>query len=270
MAKRKTSLGCLFWIALILLVLVVFFFNRERIIHVMEETGFSDYISTDIEKKPEVNRKNIDEPEQTEEPSARQEESSEEEDSRRTDIEETDKIEIEEEQDESEVLEIRIEDEEEKEEAEEDKEKPKIEQKLRKSTVYFVSVDDSGDISLKQIVRPVYYTDSPLTATLETLLEGLSPEELNQGLLNLIPENTQINSIRIENSTAYIDFSEDLRFNPFGTEGIKAALRQIVYTATEFSTVDKVQILINGNRISYLSSEGINIEDPLSRRDISG
>ena len=40
--KRKhksASLGCLFWIAFILLVLVLFFFNRKNISMVLEKTG---------------------------------------------------------------------------------------------------------------------------------------------------------------------------------------------------------------------------------------
>ena len=64
--KKKASLGCLFWIALILLVLVVFFFNRERITTVIEETGFKDYILKDQPQKPDVKRV---EPEETPAPS---------------------------------------------------------------------------------------------------------------------------------------------------------------------------------------------------------
>ena len=41
MAKKKRTLGCLFYIALVLLVLVVFLFNRERVQEVLEKTGFT-------------------------------------------------------------------------------------------------------------------------------------------------------------------------------------------------------------------------------------
>ena len=39
---------------------------------------------------------------------------------------------------------------------------------------------------------------------------------------------------------------------------------QIVYTATEYSTVNSVQILIDGQKKEYLS-EGVWIGSPLSR-----
>ncbi len=249
MGKRKTSLGCLFWIALILFILVVFFFNRDRINQILEETGFLTYIGQPEERTPEIERKELEE-EAKEEKSRPEARPNEESPSDQT-------------------IEITIEKEEkEEEEVSAEKEEPKIDQKLRKSTVYFVAVDEDGAASLKKTVRPVYYRDSPLTATMYSLLEGLTPSELNEGLLNLIPADTKIHRIWIEGSTAYIDFSEDLRFNPFSTEGLEAALQQIVYTATEFSTVDRVQILINGEKRSYLSSEGIRIDAPLSREDV--
>ncbi len=241
----------MFWIALILFVLVVFLFSRDRINQILEETGFSTYINRPEEKTPKIERKKVEEEREKKEqqPEAEQKEESPS----------------------DETLEIRIEkEEEEAEEVSAEKEEPKIDQKLRKSTIYFVVVDENDAIGLKQTVRPVYYRDSPLTSTLYSLLEGLSPSEHNEGLLNLIPADTKIHRIWIEDSTAYIDFSEELRFSPLGTEGLKAALQQIVYTATEFSTVDRVQILINGAKRSYLSSEGIRIDTPLTREDVSG
>jgi spore germination protein GerM len=166
--------------------------------------------------------------------------------------------------------EIRVEErsaEEEEEEAPEGEE-PRIDKKMRKSPLYFVSVGDDGSITLRRIVRPVYYESSPLTMTLKALLQGLTSSELNEGLLNLIPEETEIRQVWVEDGIAYIDFSEELKFNPFGTEGLRASLRQIVYTATEFSTVNRVQILIGGSKHSYLSTEGVYIGEPLGRGDL--
>jgi spore germination protein GerM len=40
---------------------------------------------------------------------------------------------------------------------------------------------------------------------------------------------------------------------------------QVVYTATAFSTVDSVQILIDGEKKEYLGSEGVWIGSPLAR-----
>ncbi|MDR2865644.1 MAG: GerMN domain-containing protein, partial [Spirochaetaceae bacterium] len=44
-------------------------------------------------------------------------------------------------------------------------------------------------------------------------------------------------------------------------------LRQIVWTATEFSSVHDVQILIEGRKIDFLG-EAIRIDRPLSRNSL--
>jgi|SRR6056297_68209 len=268
--KKKASLGCLFWVALILLVLVVFLFNRERINTVLDETGFREYLFTQDSQEPEVQRVEP-EAEQPSTPETEQQDStSSSGDQPAPPPPEKDETESGKEQ----QVEITVDTPEEDESTSSDSsidssEKPLIDKRMRKSALYFVEITDSGSIKLQRIVRPIYYTDSPLTKTLQALLEGLTAEELNKGLLNLVPQDSRIRKVWVEDSTAYIDFNEAIRFNQFGTEGLHTQLRQIVYTATEFQTVDSVQILINGNKIDYLASEGIFVGKPLTRKDVA-
>jgi spore germination protein GerM len=107
-------------------------------------------------------------------------------------------------------------------------------------------------------------TESPMMDVLNLMLSGPSTEEINRGILNLIPRNTRILNATVRGSTAYISFSEDFLFNTFGVEGYVAQLRQVVWTVTEFSNVEDVQILIEGRRIDYLG-EGIFIGSPIGR-----
>ena len=274
--KRNTSIGCLFWIALILLVLIVFLFNRERIRTVIEETGFDEFITQQEtpSESPEVKRTAPEEeekPKTTESEGTGAEEQPDQRDEQQEPAPQEEQAESEEQRDsEAEPQdEIRVEEERETSQEESERsEEPRIDKKMRKSELYFVSVADEGAISLRRIVRPVYYESSPLTQTLTALMEGLTSSELNAGLLNLIPDETELLGVRVEEGIAYIDFSEELKFNPFGTEGLKASLRQIVYTATEFNTVEKVQLLIEGRTHSSLSTEGIFIGEPLGRDDL--
>jgi spore germination protein GerM len=104
-----------------------------------------------------------------------------------------------------------------------------------------------------------------LTETLNELIDGLLPSELNKELITLIPEDTKLLSVTVEEGTAYLNFNEAFRFNTLGSEGLKAQLRQIVYTTTEFSTVKNVQILIEGKKQNYLGPEGVYIGTPLNR-----
>ncbi|MEA1911025.1 MAG: GerMN domain-containing protein, partial [Spirochaetota bacterium] len=139
------------------------------------------------------------------------------------------------------------------------------EKNMRNSTLYFVNVTDENKITLQGMMRPIYYDSSPLTETLEALISGLTSSELNKGLLSLIPSGTELLGISVSNMTATLNFNQALSFNNFGQEGLEAELKQIVYTATEFPTVDKVQILINGQKKQFLSTEGVFIGEPLTR-----
>ena len=248
--KNKTSIGCLFWIALILLVLVIFLFNRETIQNVLEETGFMEIIQKETEETPpEV--KQVEIPEVTaEEPSP--------------------EIIIEEPPEETIAPEtvIALEVKPATPEPETAVEKsPEPDKRVRRSKMYFIEIQDDGNIVMKDIVRPVYYVNSPLTETMKTLLDGLSGSELNMGLISLIPDQTKLISINLKDNIAYINFTDSFRFNAFGVEGYNAQLKQVVFTATEFSNVESVQILIEGSVIDYMGPEGVYIGKPLSRND---
>jgi len=135
----------------------------------------------------------------------------------------------------------------------------------RDRNIYFTQIDKDGRILHSRVSRKIPVSDSPLLDTLNSLFTGPSADELNRGLINLIPQNTRILSASVRGNTAYINFSEDFLFNTFGVEGYVAQLRQVVWTATEFSNVNDVQILIEGRRLDYLG-EGIWIGSPISRQ----
>jgi spore germination protein GerM len=125
-------------------------------------------------------------------------------------------------------------------------------------------VDPEGIILRIKAARQIPVSDSPLMDTLQALLQGPSPEEQRRGLISLIPPGTRLLSAMVRGETAYLNFSEDFQFNTYGAEGYAAQLRQIIWTATEFSTVKDVQILIEGRRVDYLG-ESIGIGSPISR-----
>ena len=123
-----------------------------------------------------------------------------------------------------------------------------------------------GQIALKSNIRAVEYNGSPLTETMNSLLKGPSSDEINKGFLTLIPDGTRLLSARVEANTAYLNFNEAFRFNSLGREGYTAQLKQIVYTATEFSNVSAVQIMIE-RRDKGVSRRGRDLcwENPLQR-----
>lgn len=115
------------------------------------------------------------------------------------------------------------------------------------------------------VVRSLPESDSPMTDALLALIKGPTADEKKRGLDSLIPAGTRLLSATVRGSTAYLSFSDEFQFNTYGVEGYAAQLRQIVWTATEFPTIQNVQILIDGRHLDYLGGDGIWIGTPLNR-----
>ena len=136
---------------------------------------------------------------------------------------------------------------------------------VRKARLYFTTIDQSGRIQLKSVIRPIAASDSPLRDTLESLLKGPTSQELNLGYVSMIPVDARLRGVTVKGDTAVVDFSESFRFNPQGLEAMDAQLRQVVFAATEFPSVKNVQIQIEGRTVRYLGTEGMRLDAPLSR-----
>lgn len=135
----------------------------------------------------------------------------------------------------------------------------------RQASLFFVRIEDDGVISRHEVRRMIPATDSPLSDAINALLGGPTEGEIRSKLISLIPRGTKLLGINIRGSTAIIDLSEAFMYNHYGIEGYSAQLKQIVYTATSFSSVQDVQILVEGKVRDYLGGEGVFIGKPLSR-----
>ena len=117
--------------------------------------------------------------------------------------------------------------------------------------------------------REIPQSDSPLRDALESLLAGPDAGDRAQGLASSIPPDTRLLSVTVKDRIATVNLSESFRFTASGVEGLAAELRQVVATATEFPTVDKVQILIEGKKVQYLGTEGVRIDEPLDNASLA-
>ena len=97
-----------------------------------------------------------------------------------------------------------------------------------------------------EVQRVIPYTQSVGTAAIGELLLGPIDKEPGLDYYTNIPTGTKLNSLRIEQGTAYADFSKELE--PGGGSCRIAAIRaQIDRTLKQFPTVRNVVISINGN-----------------------
>lgn len=137
--------------------------------------------------------------------------------------------------------------------------------RTRSAILYFVRIDDDGSIVRQEVKRQIPGSDSPLTDSLNALLGGPTDEEMRRHLVSLIPSGTKLLSAQVRGGTVYLNFNEAFMYNHYGIEGYAGQLKQVVFTATSFPTVQEVQILIDGERHDYLGGEGVYIGRPLSR-----
>lgn len=85
-----------------------------------------------------------------------------------------------------------------------------------------------------------------MTALTELLKGPTEQEKLNYGVFTSINPGVKINSLRVENGTAYADFNSTLEFQVGGSCRVAAIRSQITNTLKQFSTVQNVVISIDG------------------------
>jgi germination protein M len=96
------------------------------------------------------------------------------------------------------------------------------------------------------------------------LLAGPTPAELAAGLHTQIPPGTQVRGLTIRDGVATVDLSGSFAAggDPLGDRG---RLAQVVYTLTQFPTVDGVRFRIDGQPLVFRSGEGVVQRRPQTR-----
>ena len=280
--KRRTSIGVLFWIAFILLVLVIFLANRSNIEQVLESTGLVEVMRDRFGPDVDAPAGGDDAP-PAQEPAAGDEDGEPLVVIGEPEAAPSDPGRVEEE-DPTAPADSPVDDgADSSRTAPESEPDPAVEPQRPTGSaqrepspdparpnrlmtgLYFIRVTEDGRTFPQRVVRPVYYSSSPLTQTIRTLIDGPSSRDLDDGLLNLIPEGTQLISAHVTDGVAVLNFNQSFRFNPLGAEGTVAQLLQVIYSSTEFPTVERVQFLVEGERVDYLGGDGIYVGEPLGR-----
>jgi germination protein M len=139
-----------------------------------------------------------------------------------------------------------------------------------KVRAYFL-LDDraAGDPALVPVLRTVPIgTDGPVTAAaaVTALLSGPSASErvASPRIRTLIPAGTKLLGIKISNGLATVDLSGAFASGG-GTFSVRGRLAQVVYTVTQFTTVDRVSFKLDGKPVTAFSSEGIVLDKPVTR-----
>ncbi len=132
-------------------------------------------------------------------------------------------------------------------------------------SLYFLKMGPDGRLEPTPYQRELIAGSTPLTAVIRGLLMGPTIFEKNAGAITLIPNGTQLLSARVDKGTAFLSFSDEFTHNKMDLEGFAGQLKELVWTATQFPSVQRVQFLVNGQYRDSLGMDGLSIAIPLSR-----
>jgi hypothetical protein len=127
--------------------------------------------------------------------------------------------------------------------------------------------------ALVPVLRTVPTTTATATAAMKALLAGPSAKERAAfpQILTLIPAGSKLLGIEISGGLATVDLSAEFAsLSPDdawddGIFSLRGRLAQVVYTLTQFSTVDRVNFKLEGKPVTVFTSEEIVLNKPVTR-----
>jgi spore germination protein GerM len=122
---------------------------------------------------------------------------------------------------------------------------------------------DNGLVEVRRTHQP---TQLVATAAINALLAGPTPEERVRGLGTAVPPGTKLLGIAIHDGVATIDLTSEYQSGA-GSRSMQMRLAQVVYTLTQFPTVQQVRFRLDGSPVNVFSSEGITLNHPVGRTD---
>jgi hypothetical protein len=127
--------------------------------------------------------------------------------------------------------------------------------------VWFARAD--GLVAAHRTHQP---TQLVATAAVNALLGGPTRAERAAGLTSAVPAGTRLLGISIHHGVATVDLTSEYQSGG-GSRSMQTRLGQVVYTLTQFPTVQKVRFRLDGSPVNVFSSEGIVLDHPVGRSD---
>lgn len=109
--------------------------------------------------------------------------------------------------------------------------------------VYYLK-DSENELSLVREEHSVAKSEGVAKAALNELISG---KILTQGAFRVMPADTKILGVKIENGLATVDFSKEVLKANVGAAAEGLGITSIVNTLTEYPTVEKVQFTVEGS-----------------------
>lgn len=135
--------------------------------------------------------------------------------------------------------------------------------RTREVDIFFITNNASNAVA---VTRTVPGTPDVAANAIRALIEGPAVEDSDAGLTSAVPEDTRLLGLAVDGGLATIDLSREFEAGA-GSATMFGRLGQVVYTLTQFPTITQVQFELDGTPVTVFSSEGILLEDPVTRND---
>lgn len=118
----------------------------------------------------------------------------------------------------------------------------------------------ASPLTLKSADKP----NELLEAAFNSLLAGPN----DPAFASTIPKGTKLRSVKILQDGVHVDLSKEFTSGG-GTTSMTGRLAQVVYTATSIEPNANVWIDVEGQKLSVLGGEGIEVDQPLNRNNFA-
>lgn len=135
---------------------------------------------------------------------------------------------------------------------------------------YFILDGPVGSAGLVPLLREIPATTAVARAAMNALLDGPNAKErgASPAVSSTIPSGTKLLGLSIKDGVATVDLSGEFESGG-GSASQISRLGQIVFTLTQFPSVDSVALRIDGRPVTVFGSEGIVLDGPVGRFDDS-
>jgi hypothetical protein len=132
---------------------------------------------------------------------------------------------------------------------------------------YFYLGGEPGSAGLLAVLREVPQTKAVATAAMHALIAGpTSTQSGDRQITTAVPTGTQLLDIAIDGSVATVDLSSEFESGG-GSASVLTRLGQVVYTLTQFPSIDSVKFEIEGKPVTAFGGEGVVLDGPVDRQD---